>query len=89
MRLLKFIKWILFTIVYGYSVINVSIFAIALIFNCINWNDENIIPEILKIVMCLIIVVLWHIDVKISYCHEKSLEDITKKIERYEGENNE
>ena len=82
MRLLKFIKWILFTIVYGYSVINVSIFAIALIFNCINWNDENIISEILKIVMCLIIVVLWHIDVKISYSYEKNLEDVKKENEK-------
>ena len=89
MKLLKFIKWILFTIAYGYSFINVSIFAIALIFNCINWNDQDIISEILKIIVCLIIVVLWHIDVKISYYHEKSLEDITKKMEKYGGENNE
>ena len=89
MRTLKCIKWILLTIAYGYSVINVSIFAIALIFNCINWNDQNIIPEILKIIMCLIIVVLWHIDVKISYCYEKNLEDITKKMKRYDGENSE
>ena len=72
MRSLKFIKWILFTIAYGYSFINVSIFAIALIFNCINWNDEDIIPEMLKVIVCLIIVVLWHIDVKISYCYEES-----------------
>ena len=89
MRSLKFIKWILFTIAYGYSFINVSIFAIALIFNCINWNDGDIIPEMLKVIVCLIIVVLWHIDVKISYFNEKSLEDITRKIKRYEGENNE
>ena len=89
MRLLKFIKWILFTIAYGYSVINVIIFAIALIFNCINWNDEDIIPEMLKVIVCLIIVVLWHIDVKISYCYEKNLEDITKKMKRYDGDNNE
>ena len=89
MRLLKFIKWILFTIAYGYSVINVSIFAIALIFNCINWNDENIIPEILKIIVCLIIVVLWHIDIKISYCYEKNLENITKKMKIYDGESSE
>ena len=89
MRSLKFIKWILFIIAYGYSFINVSIFAIALIFNCINWNDEDIIPEMLKVIVCLIIVVLWHIDVKISYCYEKNLEDITKKMKRYDGENNE
>lgn len=89
MRSLKFIKWILFTIAYGYSFINVSIFAIALIFNCINWNDEDIIPEMLKVIVCLIIVVLWHIDLKISYCYEKNLEDITKKMKSYDGENNE
>ena len=39
--------------------------------------------------MCLIIVVLWHIDVKISYYNEKNLEDITNKMKRYDGENNE
>ena len=89
MRSLKFIKWVLFTIAYGYSFINIIIFAIALIFNCINWNDEDIIPEMLKVIVCLIIVVLWHIDLKISYCYEKNLEDITKKMKRYDGESSE
>ena len=89
MKLLKFIKYILFFIAYGYSFINVSIFFIALIFNCVNWNSENIVSELLKFTFCLIIIILWHVDIKISYYYENSLEDIRKKMKRYHGENNE
>lgn len=81
MKQLKIIKWILFTIAYGYSLINVTIFVMALIFNCINWNSEGVVAEILKLALCLITVILWHIDLNISDYYEKSLENDSKEID--------
>lgn len=81
MKPLNFIKWILFTIAYGYSLINVIIFVMALICNCINWNSDSVVSEMLKLALCLIIVILWHIDINISYYYEKSLENNSKEID--------
>ena len=81
MKPLKIIKWILFTIAYGYSLINVIIFVMALMVNCVNWNSESIVAELLKLLVCLFIVILWHIDINISYYYEKSLENDSKEID--------
>ena len=81
MKPLKIIKWILFTIAYGYSLINVIIFVMALMVNCINWNSDSVVSETLKLVLYLIIVILWHIDFNISDYYEKSLENDSKEID--------
>lgn len=81
MKPLKIIKWILFTIAYGYSLMNVVIFVMALMVNCVNWNSENIIAELLKMLVCLFIVILWHIDINLSDYYEKSLESNSKEID--------
>lgn len=81
MKPLKIIKWILFTIAYGYSLMNVVIFVMALMVNCVNWNSENIIADLLKMLICLFIVILWHIDLNISDYYEKSLENDNKEID--------
>ena len=81
MKPLKIIKWILFTIAYGYSLMNVVVFVMALVVNCVNWNSENIVAELLKMLVCLSIVILWHIDINISDYYEKSLENDGKEID--------
>ena len=81
MKPLKIIKWILFTIAYGYSLMNVIIFVMALIVNCINWNSESLVADLLKMLICLFIVILWHIDLNISDYYEKSLENDNKEID--------
>lgn len=81
MKPLKIIKWILFTIAYGYSLMNVIIFVVALIVNCINWNNESLVADLLKMLICLFIVILWHIDLNISDYYEKSLENDNKEID--------
>lgn len=81
MKPLKIIKWILFTIAYGYSFMNVVIFVMALMVNCVNWNSESIVADLLKMLICLFIVILWHIDLNISDYYEKSLENDNKEID--------
>lgn len=81
MKPLKIIKWILFTIAYGYSLMNVVIFVMALMVNCVNWNSESIVADLLKMLICLFIVILWHIDINISDYYEKSLEADSKEID--------
>ena len=81
MKPLKIIKWILFTIAYGYSLMNVVIFVMALMVNCVNWNSESIGADLLKMLICLFIVILWHIDLNISDYYEKSLENDNKEID--------
>lgn len=81
MKPLKIIKWILFTIAYGYSLMNVVIFIMALMVNCINWNSESLVADLLKMLICLFIVILWHIDLNISDYYEKSLENDNKEID--------
>lgn len=81
MKPLKIIKWILFTIAYGYSLMNVVIFVMALAVNCVNWNSENIVAELLKMLVCLFIVILWHVDINLSDYYEKSLESSSKEID--------
>ena len=81
MKPLKIIKWILFTIAYGYSLMNVVLFAMALMVNCVNWNSESIVADLLKMLICLFIVILWHIDINLSDYYEKSLESDNKEID--------
>ena len=81
MKPLKIIKWILFTIAYGYSLINVVVFVMALMVNCVNWNSETIVAELLKMLICLFIVILWHVDINLSDYYEKSLDSNSKEID--------
>ena len=60
---------------------NVVIFVMALMVNCINWNSESIVADLLKMLICLFIVILWHIDINISDYYEKSLENDNKEID--------
>ena len=60
---------------------NVVIFVMALMVNCVNWNSESIVADLLKMLICLFIVILWHIDINISDYYEKSLENDNKEID--------
>lgn len=79
MKSLKIIKWVLFTIAYGYSLMNVIIFVIALLFNCINWGSESLVADLLKMLLCLLVVVLWHIDLNLDDHYERSLKDSNRE----------
>ena len=80
MKRLNIIKWILFILAYGYSFMNVIIFVMALMFDCVNWNSETLVADLLRMLLYLIIVILWHIDINISDYSEKSLEKNKKEI---------
>ena len=67
---LKIAKWIIFVIVWGYSAMNVIIFMLALLFGCIDWNNEKIVAEMIAMAVYILFCILWHIDLNISTAYE-------------------
>lgn len=81
MKSLKIAKWISFTIVYVYSAINVILFIMALVFGCVNWSSENLVADLLRMLVFLIVAIMWHIDINLSDYYEKRLKDNNKEID--------
>ena len=67
-------KWIIFVIVWGYSAMNVMLFVLALLFGCVDWNNEKMVAEMIQMAVYILICILWHIDLNVSTAYEKDNE---------------